>query len=129
MAQTPPSTAVPRPDCAARRDRLREQLRAADVPAALITRLVNVRYLTGFTGSNGALLVGADGTDVFCTDGRYRIQAGRQAPDLDLRLDRASAAALAAHAGAAGIGRLGFEPHDVTVDLHATLADRATGAE
>jgi Xaa-Pro aminopeptidase len=85
-----------------------------------------VRYLTGFTGSNGALLVAADGTDVLCTDGRYVTQAGRQAPDVELLIDRVSAPALAARAKGA---RLGYESHDVTVDLHATLAERAAGAE
>ena len=113
----------------ARRDRLRDRLRAADLDAALISRLVNVRYLTGFAGSNGALLVGADGTDLLCTDGRYRLQAAKQAPDLDVLLDRASAAGLAARAGTSRVRRLGYEPHDVTVELYATLADRAAGAD
>jgi len=113
----------------ARRDRLRETVRAAGLDAALVTRLVNVRYLTGFTGSNGALLVGAGGADVLCTDGRYRTQAGQQAPDLPVVVERASAAALAARAGKDGVRRLGYESHDVTVDLYATLADRAEGAE
>src|SRR6266496_264307 len=113
----------------ARRDRLRETVRAAELDAALVSRLVNVRYLTGFTGSKVALLVGADGTDLLCTDGRYSTQARRQAPDLPLLIERASAAALAGQAGKDGARRLGYESHDVTVDLHATLADRAEGAE
>ena len=45
----------------ARRDALRALLPAAGVDALLVTDLVNVRYLTGFTGSNAALLVHADG--------------------------------------------------------------------
>ena len=45
---------------ASRRAALRELLRdAADVDALLVTDLVNIRYLTGFTGSNAALLVHA----------------------------------------------------------------------
>ncbi len=111
---------------AARRTLLRDRARAAGLDAVLVTRLVNVRYLTGFTGSNGALLLAADGADVLCTDGRYVTQAGRQAPDLELLVERASAAALAARAK---VRRLGYESHDVTVDLHATLVDRAAGAE
>ena len=44
----------------------------------LVTDLVNVRYLSGFTGSNAALLIRADEeTPVLATDGRYRTQAAR----------------------------------------------------
>ena len=113
---------------AARRDLLRAKARAAGLDAVLVTRLVNVRYLTGFTGSNGVLLVPADGPDLLCTDGRYTVQAGAQAPDVELLIERASAVATARRAGADGHRRLGFESHDVTVDLHAVLVERS-GAE
>ncbi len=44
----------------------------------LVTDLINVRYLSGFTGSNGALLVFADDRGpVLATDGRYRTQGRR----------------------------------------------------
>ena len=53
----------------------------------LVTDLVNVRYLTGFTGSNGACLCGPDGMRLFFTDFRYteraaepRSRAGRRSP-------------------------------------------------
>ncbi|CAN5203136.1 aminopeptidase P family protein [soil metagenome] len=108
-----------------RRDRLRSQLRAADVDAALITRSVNIRYLTGFTGSNAALLVAADGRDVFCTDGRYRTQSGAQVPDLERIHERICAPALATRAGDDGVRRLGFESHHLTVDGLAALGDAA----
>jgi Xaa-Pro aminopeptidase len=108
-----------------RREKLRAVARAGGLDAVLVTRLVNVRYLTGFTGSNGVLLVPADGPDVLCTDGRYTTQAGVQAPDLELLVDRTSAVALTARAVADGHRRLGFESHDVTVDLHARLAGQA----
>ena len=54
----------------------------------LVTDLLNVRYLTGFTGSNAALLVHADDErdaerrTVFCTDGRYLTQAKAQGFDV-----------------------------------------------
>ena len=114
---------------AARRDRLREVVRSAGLDAALITRLVNVRYLTGFTGSNGSLLVPASGPDVLATDGRYTIQAGAQAPDVELLIERVTAPALANRSRDGGHRRLGFESHDVTVDLHATLLSTVGGAE
>jgi Xaa-Pro aminopeptidase len=112
-----------------RRARLREKARAAGLDAVLVTRLVNVRYLTGFTGSNGVLLLPADADrpDVLCTDGRYTVQAALQAPDVELLIERASATALAERSAADRYRTLGFESHDVTVDLHKALAERAGG--
>jgi Xaa-Pro aminopeptidase len=114
---------------AARRARLRELVAAADLDAALITRLVNVRYLSGFTGSNAALLVTNDGA-VLATDGRYDTQARAEAPGVDLLVERRCAAALTKQAAARpDLRRLGFESHHVTVDLFATLDDVAAGTE
>ena len=101
---------------AVRRDRLSTQLAGLEVDAALITRLVNVRYLTGFTGSNAALIVYADGTDVFCTDGRYRTQASAQVPDLERVIERNCARTLAERLHAEKVPRIGYESHTVTVD-------------
>ena len=73
-----------------RREALRERLRQSELDALLVTDALNVRYLTGFTGSNSALLVhaGSDEASVFCTDGRYRTQAQRQVPDLRRLIER-----------------------------------------
>ncbi|RZQ65620.1 M24 family metallopeptidase [Amycolatopsis suaedae] len=118
---------------ASRRDTLRSLIRDAELDALLVTDLLNIRYLTGFTGSNAALLLHADGDDgtVFCTDGRYATQVAAEVPDLRLVLERASAAALAGHAGAeaARYRRTGFESQHVSVEQHAALADLATGVE
>lgn len=96
----------------------------------LVTDLTNVRYLSGFTGSNAALLVKADGaTAVLATDGRYRTQAARQAPDVELVIERACGPHLAGRAAADGIRRLGFESHVVTVDAHTALQQAAEGVE
>jgi Xaa-Pro aminopeptidase len=113
---------------AARRERLRALV--ADLPAdgLLVTRLVNVRYLTGFTGSNAALLLTA-GAEVLATDGRYVTQSAAQAPDVERVIDRKCAAALVGRAAGDGVRRLAFEAHDVTVELHGTLAGLADGAE
>jgi Xaa-Pro aminopeptidase len=102
---------------AERRDRLRQRLGALEVEAALITRPVNIRYLSGFTGSNAALLVAADGADRLATDGRYTEQAAAESPDLEVVLSRQCATALVDHARSAGQHRVAYEAHDVTVDL------------
>jgi Xaa-Pro aminopeptidase len=117
--------------CSARRAALRALLPGAGVDALLVTDLVNIRYLTGFTGSNAALLVhaGGDGGSRFCTDGRYRTQAAAEVPDLETVVDRACAPALAKLAPALGAERLGFESDSVTVDAHDALAEAAGGVQ
>ncbi|MCD9153052.1 M24 family metallopeptidase [Aeromicrobium duanguangcaii] len=58
--------------------RLRVLLADSGHAAMFVSDLVNVRYLTGFTGSNGALLVPLEHDPVFLTDGRYRDQAAAE---------------------------------------------------
>jgi len=72
-------------DHASRRERLAGRLEDLGVDAFLVTRLPNVRYLAGFTGSNGQLLVTTDG-GMFLTDGRYEEQTAREAPGLQTKI-------------------------------------------
>lgn len=58
-------------------DQLRKKFRSLGVSNFLVTRLSNIRYLCGYTGSNGILLV--TGKEAyFLTDGRYTNQANEQ---------------------------------------------------
>src|SRR5215469_1106832 len=69
--------------------RFRALLDERQFPAtALVTSLVNVQYLTGFTGSAGMLFV-LPSEAVLLTDGRYRTQAEEQlaAAGTDVRVD------------------------------------------
>jgi len=68
-------------DHALRRRRLAERLQDVEADALLVTGLANVRYLTGFSGSNAQLIVTADG-GLFFTDGRYGEQSRHEVPDL-----------------------------------------------
>ena len=45
--------------------------------AMLVSHGANLRYLSGFTGSNGSLLI-LDGKSILFTDPRYRIQAAQE---------------------------------------------------
>ena len=83
--------------------------------AYLTTKVVNVRYLTGFTGSNAALLVDADGAALLATDGRYATQAAQQAPDLRVVVARRLAGELLAHAAGRSLKRIGIERHAITL--------------
>jgi Xaa-Pro aminopeptidase len=91
------------------------------VDALLITRLLHTRYLTGFTGSNGQVLVRPGGA-LFLTDGRYTEQSRREVPDLErhtyvnpLREELPSLLG--------DVHRLGFEAQDVTVAMRDRLAE------
>jgi len=98
-------------------------LTAEGVDAFLVSDRVNVRYLSGFTGSNAALLMFADDTPaVLATDSRYRTQAARQAPDLRAVIERACGPHLVQLALAGGARRVGFEGHVVTVDGFEVLS-------
>jgi Xaa-Pro aminopeptidase len=111
-----------------RRVRLAGLLAADGLDALLVSDLVNVRYLSGFTGSNAAILIFADGAPpVLATDSRYRTQASRQAPDLDLMIERACGRHLVARAVAGGAARIGFESHIVTVDGFTALSEQLSG--
>ncbi|BAX92156.1 M24 family metallopeptidase [Mycobacterium shigaense] len=117
-----------------RRENLKAQIAASGLEAMLVTDLINVRYLSGFTGSNGALLVFADDRGpVLATDGRYRTQAAEQAPDLEVAIERAVGRHLIGRAAEAGVGKLGFESNVVTVDgfdaLNKEIAERKAATE
>ncbi|MDN5852982.1 MAG: Xaa-Pro peptidase family protein [Actinomycetia bacterium] len=106
-----------------RRSRLAGVLTEREIDAALVTDLINVRYLSGFTGSNGALLVHADGRASFVSDGRYTDQAAAECPDVDRHTSRELAATLLAHADLSRGARLGVETHSTTVDAYEALTD------
>ncbi|MGH8901234.1 MAG: M24 family metallopeptidase [Egibacteraceae bacterium] len=103
---------------AQRRVWLGERLSAAGVDALLVTRPVNVRWLTGFTGSAGTCLVRPDGSCLLVTDGRYAEQAAAQAADVELVVDRTRSWLPGRLAG----GRLGVESHDLPWDVVLQLA-------
>lgn len=95
-------------------ERLRALMVAAQAAAVLVTDLTDVRYLSGFSGSNGALLV-LDDEVVLATDGRYRLQAQREASDATLIITRQLIAELLSHAGQRGVTQVGFAPASLSV--------------
>jgi Xaa-Pro dipeptidase len=98
---------------AARRDAVRAGLAELGIPALVVTYPANVTYLSGFTGSNGAVIVGGSAAqDRLATDFRYVTQAAAECPGLEVVVERDVVAALVAFAVGAGAARLGFESHD-----------------
>ncbi len=115
----------------ARRARLAEFLAGSGADAIIVSDPTNLRYLTGFTGSNGAVLVsiGADrDRDRIATDGRYVTQVADQAPDLTAVIARDCPPALVAAAAESGAGvRVAVEGHVLTVDEFSRLSAVADG--
>ena len=110
--------------------RLAGELRERKLDALLVWSAVNVRYLTGFTGSNSLVLIAAPGragAHRFLTDFRYETQSAEQVPESFAReivsgeLLDAAVAALVAAVGVAG--RLGFDDASLTVAQHTRLRE------
>ncbi|WJZ02793.1 aminopeptidase P family protein [Corynebacterium freiburgense] len=98
---------------ATRRRTLAAALAAQRVDSILITHLTHVRYLSGFSGSNGALLINKDLSAAIATDGRYTTQIAEEVPDIQAVIARPSAAALLQKV--IGPRRVGFEAAYVSV--------------
>lgn len=114
-------------DHAARRERLRARLPELGVDAFLVTRLPNVRYLTGFTGSNGQLVVTETET-VFFTDSRYQEQSQHQVGEVPTEIyPRSFPPAFAGTCREAGLRRVGFESAGVTYRLYRELTEALDG--
>jgi len=100
---------------ALRRRKARAAATAAGVDGLLLTHGADVRYLTGFTGSNGALAM-AGGRAALFTDGRYTTQARAEAAGLRVIISPKPAAIAAAEWLAEhGVKRCGFDATQTTV--------------
>ncbi len=104
-----------------RRKRLAAELTERGLDGIFVTTLVNVRYLSGFTGSNAALLVPVEGEAVLFTDGRYRDQAAAETPDLEVVVGRDLLGGMAARIDEGTTW--GAETHTLSVDQHLRLVE------
>src|SRR4029453_2823884 len=113
-----------------RRSHLGELLRELEVEGLIVTRLPNVRYLTGFGGATPEVGVAGGGSAVFLPDGRYGAQSSHEVPDLPRTVYRQGVPQpLVEACRALGIGRAGFERHALTYEGWEQLTDRAEGLE
>jgi Xaa-Pro aminopeptidase len=115
------STQAERLSTTARVERLTALLPDAGVDVMLVTNLANIRYLTGYSGSNGLALIGSD-TRRFITDFRYVEQA---AIEVDASFERLRAPQELLDAVEEqlpdGTVRLGFEAAHVSVQAHSRI--------
>jgi Xaa-Pro aminopeptidase len=106
-----------------RLDRLAARLRERELDLLLVSDLVDVRYLTGFTGSSAAALFGPEHR-IFLTDFRYLTQSAEQVPDWDRQIAQSDLLAGVARAlGEDGPRRLGFDHAHLSVKSYEHLAE------
>ena len=100
--------------------RLGELMLERELDSLLVTDLFNVRYLTGFSGTNGACVITSE-ERLFLTDFRYVEQAAEQVSGFELLpAGRDLAVDLAERLK----GRAGFDDAHVSVRTYGKLADR-----
>jgi Xaa-Pro aminopeptidase len=103
-----------------RGDRLEAALGERGLDRMLVTDLTNVRYLTGFTGTNGAAICGP-GVRVFLTDFRYTERAAAEVPEWEtVTLTGDWLAGIAERLG----GKVGFEDDHVSVRSFNKLREK-----
>jgi Xaa-Pro aminopeptidase len=100
-------------------------IRRAKVDALLFLSLENIRYLCGFTGSDGALIMtGQEHT--FLSDSRYEEQARGEVRNATFKKYRQKIGGLARFLGALRIKRLGFESNAMTYEDYQKLKEKLT---
>lgn len=116
-----------------RREELARRLRAEGLDAFLIVSIErsdgpNLRYLTGFTGSTGGLILGE--TPIFVTDSRYTEQAGREVPGLPIEEVKGRWISwLAERLTGLGVHRVGLGAQRTSLHVYRELARLAPQIE
>jgi Xaa-Pro aminopeptidase len=96
--------------------RLKELMKEEKVESLLVTRREDVRYLTGFTGSSGSLLVSA-GKPCLITDFRYQLQSLRESAGVIILIQKGDFfTALQEALHDRGIKTIWFDGSSVTVE-------------
>lgn len=111
-----------------RLEALRARFESSEIDGILIGSDENRRYISGFNGTAGNLIITADAA-VLATDFRYIEQAPKQAPDFRvIRVAGGGSDWLTNLLKELGVRRLGFESQQMTVATHDRLSKSLAGA-
>lgn len=112
-----------------RRSRLKQFFEKYSLKAILFTDLRNIRYLCGFSGTEGALLVSRDVVWFLC-DSRYTAQAAEEVQDAVIKeCGAVRIETVAALVQEYGLDRIGFEAAHTTVSAFRRMSELLAGAE
>jgi Xaa-Pro aminopeptidase len=93
------------------------------IDGIIFLNIVNIRYLSGFTGSDGALLICPD-KSLLLVDGRYTTQAGLEVQNIPIIEYQDKVAAIITAIKDLGLKHIGFEALSMSVDMHNQLTSR-----
>lgn len=100
---------------------LRNKFDELKINGLLITDLVNVRYLSGFTGTSGFLIITSEDA-LFITDFRYKEQAKNEVKGYSIRIEYSERTKLIQDiCKEHGIKKLGFEDHGISYGFYRKL--------
>jgi Xaa-Pro aminopeptidase len=111
-----------------RRAAVRDRIETAGLDALIVLDLADIRYLSGFTGSAGLLVLLADGTDAFLTDFRYQSQVAEELdPALEVRIESESLLKMSRELLVGrGVSRVGFEREQLSYRAWYEWSDRGS---
>lgn len=101
---------------------LREILTELNLDGLLATRLSNVRYISGFSGSNGICLI-TNSDAFFMSDSRYEQQAKEEVKQLSIHIGRGSLFDLVKELNILSDSTIGFESDVITYNQFSRLSD------
>ncbi|MDI9570804.1 MAG: Xaa-Pro peptidase family protein [Pseudomonadota bacterium] len=104
-------------------ERVYERIDPEEFDALLFFDMRNIRYLTGFTGSDGVLLLRPD-RGALLVDGRYITQAAEQSPHCEVVRYADKVSGIAAALTEWEARRVGFEASALTVELYERIRER-----
>lgn len=120
------STRLPRMDVGPRAGRVRVRMEEEGCEALLVTNPFNIRYVSGFTGSAGLLLVLPDEL-LLVTDGRYELQSAEELAaagvEARIHIGRLAAQQEAISTASHGIGKIGLEAGHVSWARQRAMAE------
>ncbi len=108
--------------------KIRKKFEKHGLDGILISNIDNVRYLSGFTGSEGSLLITRNG-NFFLTDSRYMTQASEQTRGFVVKKYEKREEAISNLASDLKINTLGFEPQYVTFEVYSKLLKELEGTD
>jgi Xaa-Pro aminopeptidase len=108
--------------------RIKGILRDDNIDGILITALENVRYLSGFTGSDAALVM-TETRGYFLTDSRYTTQAKKEVSGFEVIEYKKKIEGLSDLINGLGLSGVGFETQGLTYQAHKELAEKISGGQ